>query len=115
MEKEETNQDKPLNSNVVILPTRISRGIRNVEKASPEQDPKKFALDKIQEMGNSSSAVFALVVDETTGNPSVLMGGRCDPLWLNMFLDVLKDELKQVFLADIEFGPVTDGNNTNGT
>lgn len=88
-------------SNVVIFPQMVSLGKR--ELLEPEgsditvEEAKQKAIDKINEMGDTSESIFAMCLDKETGVPTIIMGGFTDPSYVNMFIDLVKDELKELF------------------
>lgn len=94
MEKED-----PLRNNVITFPTVISNGKRDVQEDISPLEAKQMAIDKIVEIGHTSQSVFALCIDREGGTPTLIMGGYSDPSFVNMFLDLVKDELKAMFRA----------------
>lgn len=104
-------EDVPRN-NVVTFPTVISNGKKEIlETDITPEEAKQMAVDKVVELGHTSNSVFALCIDKETGTPTIIMGGFTDPSWVNMFLDLVKDELKEMFRAsNMQFRPDdTDG------
>ena len=96
------DEDNTAYNNVVVFPTMISNGQNVVLSKDLElsvADAKKMALDKILELGNTSNSVLALCIDKRTGTPTLVLGGLVDPSYVNIFLDLVKDELKEMFRA----------------
>lgn len=88
-------------NNVVVFPTIVTKGKKTVDNADYTPDEaKQVALDNINTFGKDSSSVYALCIDKDTGTPTMIMGGFTDPTLLNMFLDIIKDEVRQSFLSD---------------
>ena len=96
--------DEPLSKNVVFLPTVIENGKRKTKEVPTVQETVQRVVDEITTRAKKSNAVFALVVDEETGSPAMIMGGLTDLTFMNMFLDLLKDEVKDAFMSETQSG-----------
>lgn len=103
-------------SNVIILPQTISKGKKEIlEKDITVDEAKNMAIDKILEMKDTSESVFAMVIDKKTGVPTVIMGGYTDPTYVMAFVELVKDELKQIFRTSTEFfSPDDDSDEFSG-
>lgn len=85
-------------SNVIILPTVISKGFKDIlEKDLTADEAKNMAIDKLLTMKDTTESVFAMCMDKTTGTPTIIMGGFTDPSFVMMFMELIKDELKELF------------------
>jgi len=102
--------EKDNKNNVVIFPKVVQRGGTSFMMDVPSaEDGINKLVETVTEFAKSSSSVFCMTVDKETGNPSLFVGGEIDVCFINMFLDLLKEEMRKAYMEEVGIAEEDEG------